>query len=160
MILRSDELRKGLSGVPVGAHLGPEGYSSQMSERVYAALAERADLVLGAGHSVIVDAVHASAGDRQAIERVATAASAPFIGLWLEAPEPVLIARAEKRRNDASDADANVVRMQRARDTGHIGWLRVDASRSAAFVLSFVLDHIHNTLPEARLLLPTFVQRP
>jgi predicted kinase len=101
--------------------------------------------VLRGGHSVIVDAVHASAEDRQAIEHVAAAASAPFIGLWLEAPAPVLIARTEQRRNDASDADANVVRMQRARDTGHIAWRRVDASRSAASVLSSVLDHVQNT---------------
>src|SRR5207344_100429 len=28
VVLRSDELRKRLSGVPVGARLGPEGYSS------------------------------------------------------------------------------------------------------------------------------------
>ena len=118
-----------------------------MSQRVYAILAERAGQVLRAGHSVIVDAVHAGAEDRQEIERVAAAASAGFIGLWLEAPEPVLIARTEQRRNDASDADANVVRMQRARDTGQIAWLRVDASRSAPSVLSSVLDHVQKTLP-------------
>jgi aminoglycoside phosphotransferase family enzyme/predicted kinase len=159
VVLRSDELRKRLSGVPVGARLGPEGYSSQMSERVYAALAERADLVLGAGHSVIVDAVHASAEDREAIEHVARAAGVPFIGVWLEAPESVLIARTGQRRNDPSDADAGVVRMQHARDTGHIGWLRVDASRSAAWVLSSVRDHIQDTLPQARVVPPTFMQR-
>jgi uncharacterized protein len=159
VVLRSDEVRKRLSGVPVGVRLGREGYSSQMSERVYAALAERADLLLGAGHSVIVDAVHASAEDREAIERVAAAASAPFIGLWLEAPEPVLIARTEQRRNDLSDADANVVRMQRARDMGHMAWRRVDASRSAASVLSSVLDLVQDTLSEARSGRPTFVHR-
>jgi len=145
VVLRSDETRKRMSNVPFEERLGSEGYSSQMSQRVYSTLAERAGLVLRGGHSVIVDAVHASAEDRQAIEHVAAAASAPFIGLWLEAPAPVLIARTEQRRNDASDADANVVRMQRARDTGHIAWRRVDASRSAASVLSSVLDHVQNT---------------
>jgi predicted kinase len=102
-----------MSGVPLLQHLGPDGYSSQVSERVSATLAERAAVTVREGHSAVVDAVYARASDRQAIEEVATAASVPFIGLWLDAPEPVLIARAERRRNDPSDADAPVIRMQR-----------------------------------------------
>ena len=43
--------------------------------------------------------------------------SVPFVGIWLEAPESTLVARAEQRRNDASDADADVIRIQhRQRD--------------------------------------------
>ncbi|HEV8362423.1 MAG TPA: hypothetical protein VGQ52_02805, partial [Gemmatimonadaceae bacterium] len=38
-------------------------------------------------------------------------------------------------RHDASDADAAVVRMQRARDTGPIRWHRIDAAGSVATVL-------------------------
>jgi predicted kinase len=108
--------------------LGPEGYSSPVSERVYATLAERAALIVRGGHSVVVDAVYVRAADREVIERVAAAASMPFVGLWLDAPESVLIDRTAQRRNDASDADANVVRMQRAQDTGDIRWCRLDAS--------------------------------
>ena len=141
-MLRSDETRKRLCGVPLLERLGPEAYSPQMSERVYSTVAEQAALVLRAGHSVVVDAVYARAADRRAIEQVAGAASVPFIGLWLDAPESLLIDRTARRRNDASDADANVVRMQRAQDIGDIRWSRLDASGPAASVLSAATDRV------------------
>ena len=60
---------------------------------------------------------YARPADRQAIERVAADMSVPFVGIWLEAPEATLIARTEQRRNDPSDADADVIRLQhRQRD--------------------------------------------
>ena len=146
VVLRSDETRKRLCGVPLLQRLGPEGYSSPVSERVYSTLAEEAALVLRAGHSVVVDAVYARAADRSVIEQVAETASTPFIGLWLEAPESELIARTEQRRNDASDADATVVRMQRAQDTGDISWCRLDASIPSASVLSAALNCVRQRL--------------
>jgi uncharacterized protein len=146
VVLRSDETRKHLCGVPLLERLGPECYSPHMSERVYASLAAQAALVLGAGHSVVVDAVYARAADRRVIEHVAAAASVPFIGLWLEAPEPLLIDRTAQRGNDASDADANVVRLQRARDIGDIRWSRLDASVPAASVLSAATDRVRERL--------------
>jgi len=135
VVLRSDEIRKRLCGVPLLQHLGPEGYSSHVSERVYLTLAEQAALVLRAGHSVIVDAVFARAADRCAVEQLAKAASVPFIGLWLDAQEALLIDRIARRRNDVSDVGANVIRMQRAQDSA-ISWHRLDASVNAASVLS------------------------
>jgi len=48
---------------------------------------------LRAGQSVIVDAVHLHPEERKLIEAVAAEVDVPFIGLWLEAPEPVLIDR-------------------------------------------------------------------
>jgi predicted kinase len=98
-------------------------------------MAERAAAIVSGGHSAIVDAVYARPADRQAIEDVATAASVPFVGLWLEAPESVLIARTEQRRNDPSDADERVIRMQREQDVGKIGWHTIDAATSATSVL-------------------------
>lgn len=135
LVLRSDETRKRLFGVPLLERLGAEGYTPDMSDRVYATLAERARALVHGGCSAIIDAVYASARERQAIERVAAAESVPFVGLWLDAPESILIARAGRRRHDASDADAAVVRMQRARDTGPIRWHRIDAAGSVATVL-------------------------
>ena len=117
-----------------------------MSEHVYSTLADEAALVLRAGHSVVVDAVYARAVDRHVIEAVAAAASVPLMGLWLEAPESELIARTEQRRNDASDADATVVRMQRAQDTGDISWCRLDASSPMASVLSSASDRVRERL--------------
>jgi aminoglycoside phosphotransferase family enzyme/predicted kinase len=142
VVLRSDETRKRLCGVPLLEYLGPEGYSSQVSERVYATLAERAAVTVREGHSAVVDAVYARASDRQVIEQVAAAASVPFIGLWLEAPEPLLISRTEQRRDDPSDADANVIHMQSAQGAGEIGWCRINASMSARSVLSRAIDRV------------------
>jgi predicted kinase len=62
-------------------------------------------------------------------------ASAPFVGLWLDAPEPLLIERLRQRRHDPSDADADVIRLQRAQDVGAIHWHRIDASLPADVVL-------------------------
>jgi aminoglycoside phosphotransferase family enzyme/predicted kinase len=135
VVLRSDEIRKRLCGVSILEPLGADGYSSQMSERVYAVLAERAAAIVTAGHSAIADAVYAREADRRTIEGIAIAASVPFVGLWLDAPDSVLVARTARRRNDPSDADAHVIRMQRGRDYGQISWHRVDASQSAASVL-------------------------
>ena len=135
VVIRSDVIRKRLSGVSPLDRVGPEGYSSEMTKRVYATVAERASMTIREGHSAIVDAVYARPGDRQAIERVAADAGVPFIGIWLEAPERTLIGRVEQRRNDASDADAVVIRRQRRDGTGVIGWRRVEASRSLDVVL-------------------------
>lgn len=135
VLFRSDEIRKRLRGVPLLERLGPTAYSREMSERVYATLVERSVQTVRTGHSAIVDAVYAQQSDREAIERAATDASIPFLGLWLDAPDPLLVARTEQRRNDPSDADAAVIRTQRAQDTGVIGWRRIDASQPADDVL-------------------------
>lgn len=127
VVLRSDEIRKQLTGTRMSDRLGPDGYTTEVSARVYEAMAERANVVVRSGHSAIVDAVYARCHERQVIERVARDANVPFAGFWLEAPEATLVARVEARRHDPSDADARVVQMQRGQDVGTIHWTRVDA---------------------------------
>jgi aminoglycoside phosphotransferase family enzyme/predicted kinase len=146
-VIRSDEIRKHLCGVSALERLGSEGYSPEMSERVYATTAERARATLRGGHSAIVDAVFARPADRQAIERVAADMSVPFIGLWLEAPEPTLAARTEQRRNDPSDADADVIRMQHRQGTGLMTWHRVEASGSPEIVLEYATQYVLRHVP-------------
>ena len=121
--------------MPVIERLASEGYAPEVSERVYATLAERACLAIREGHSAIVDAVYTHPADRLAIEQIAARESVPFVGFWLEAPASTLIARTEQRHGDPSDANADVVRMQRTRQTGDIGWHHLDASGPADFVL-------------------------
>jgi len=140
VVIRSDEIRKRLCGVEPLQRLGPDGYTPEVSARVYATVEERAHLVVRNGHSAIVDAVHARPADRQAIERIAAAAAVPFTGIWLDAPEEVLIARATQRRLDPSDADESVIRMQRAQDPGVIDWHRIDASSSQREILRDALE--------------------
>jgi predicted kinase len=134
-VIRSDETRKHLCGVDPLERLGTEGYTADVTQRVYSTIAHRAAQVVAGGHAAIVDAVYARQADREAIERVAAAAQVPFAGVWLEAPESILIARSEQRQLDASDADAAVIRGQLARDTGTITWARIDASRGLDDVL-------------------------
>ena len=125
--LRSDLLRKQLAGVAEVQRLPVSAYSQASSDEVYAELRRRAGEALAAGHSVLLDAVHAKPGERQAAETVAREAGVAFTGLWLEAPRETLLARVEERRGDASDATAEVVERQLGYELGEISWQRLEA---------------------------------
>jgi hypothetical protein len=137
--LRSDVERKALFHVAETERLGPEGYKRDVTARVYRRLEEAAAHVLGAGHSLIADAVYSTPQERSAIEAAAKSAGVPFTGLWLEADEQILIERVEARHGDASDADAVVVRQQLERGTGTIAWQRIAAGGGTDMVLERAL---------------------
>jgi hypothetical protein len=101
---------------------------------VYAALVSRAAEILRAGHSVVVDGVFGRVADRERVERTASALGVPFIGFWLQAPASVLYARVAARRQDVSDADAEVVRRQLDEPAGVVTWRPLDASGSEEVV--------------------------
>jgi aminoglycoside phosphotransferase family enzyme/predicted kinase len=138
VVLRSDVIRKRLSGVESLARLDPAAYSEEMSRQVYAALAVRAAGVLRGGQSVVLDAVFLDERDRRMAEEVARAAAVPFVGVWLDAPADVLVSRVASRTNDPSDAGPDVVRAQLRRDPGPIGWTRVEAGRQPDAVAAAV----------------------
>jgi aminoglycoside phosphotransferase family enzyme/predicted kinase len=142
IVIRSDEIRKRLGGASPLQRLGPDGYSQEMSDRVYATAVDRARAVVQEGHAAIVDAVFARSADREVIERLAADLSVPFVGLWLDAPERLLIARTEQRRADPSDATADVIRMQRGQAIGEMAWHRVDASASPTIVLEYAKRYV------------------
>jgi uncharacterized protein len=146
VVLRSDEARKQLCGLDPLQRLGPQGYAADVNRRVYATIAQRAAQVVGGGHAAIADAVYARPADRETIEGMASAAHVPFVGIWLEAPESVLITRSNQRRLDASDADAAVIRGQLARDPGAVHWHRIDASGMLDDVVRAVADVLHARL--------------
>lgn len=134
--LRSDVERKRLAGVGELERLPPEAYAPGASGPVYRRLNDLAQRALAAGHSSLVDAVHARPGERAAVEALARAAGVSFTGIWLELPLEERIGRVGKRRGDASDADAEVVRAQQEYDPGGISWHRVDASGTVNEVLA------------------------
>ncbi|MGV6873434.1 bifunctional aminoglycoside phosphotransferase/ATP-binding protein [Pseudochelatococcus sp. B33] len=123
--LRSDIVRKNLSGVGETVRLPPEAYGPDVTEAVYAKLRQLAREALRARQSVIVDAVHAREAERDTLEAIARETGADFAGLWLEAPLGVLEARVTERVGDASDADAGVVRGQARYALGDIRWRRL-----------------------------------
>jgi aminoglycoside phosphotransferase family enzyme/predicted kinase len=137
MHLRSDLERKSLFGARETARLGSQSYSCEVSEQVYGTLRRKARTILKAGHSVLVDAVHARPEERSCVERVAAELGLPFRGLWLEAEPPRLVERVTARREDASDATASVVRKQLRLDIGELSpaWIVLDANGSAANIL-------------------------
>jgi aminoglycoside phosphotransferase family enzyme/predicted kinase len=147
VVVRSDEIRKQLFGVDALHRLGPEGYTATMNERVYAILAQRVGQIVGAGHAAIADAVFIRSADRAAIEQVAHDAGVPFAGVWLTAPEAVLLARVEQRRGDVSDADAAVIHGQLARETGALTWPQRDASAPLGDVLRETAAMLRDRLP-------------
>jgi aminoglycoside phosphotransferase family enzyme/predicted kinase len=130
VIVRTDEIRKRLCGVDPLERLGETGYTADVTRRVYAAVGERVRSALAGGFAVVADAVFARPADREAIARIAADLRLPFTGLWLDAPDATLLARAERRPPDASDADASVIRRQIRDGTGPLTWTRLDASGS------------------------------
>jgi predicted kinase len=127
-VIASDRLRKAVFGVSAETRLPEQAYASRVSEQVYAGAAAAAARIVTAGTAVIVESVFDRPQDRERIEQVARNAGVPFSGLWLDAPAPALLARVAARRGDPSDATADVVRAQLARDPGDLGWSRINAA--------------------------------
>lgn len=134
--LRSDVLRKRHFGLAPEEKLPPAAYTREINDLIYGQLMAATRDALSSGYSVILDAVAAKPEERVAFAALAEEAKVPFTGLWLEADPAILTARLEARRNDASDADAAVLRQQLAYNLGPMDWQRVDAGGDFAATLS------------------------
>jgi predicted kinase len=128
VLLRSDVERKAMFGLAETEKLPPDAYKAGVSERVYAALADKAVRVLAAGHSALADAVYARAPERAGLAELARTRSLAFRGLFLTADLATRIARIGARAHDASDADAEVARQQENYGLGPVDWIELDAS--------------------------------
>ena len=128
VVLRSDVERKVLFAVAEADRLPETAYARDVTTQVYAALIDKARRVTGAGHSAIVDAVFADAGERATIVKAGDGVA--FHGLFLTADLATRLARVGGRKGDASDADAAVARRQEQYNLGALQWTPVDASGS------------------------------
>ncbi|WP_064742496.1 bifunctional aminoglycoside phosphotransferase/ATP-binding protein [Azospirillum sp. B4] len=138
-VLRSDVIRKQLFGLAPDQPLGPEAYTPTVNAAVYDRLRIQAAACLAAGRSVILDAVFANPEERALAAEVAAHARARFTGLWLQAPEDVLVERLRRRAQaparDASDADIPVLLRQMGKGAGDVRWAILDAGPTPALVL-------------------------
>ncbi len=130
LVLRSDEIRKRMHGVPPGQRLPTTAYSGAASEAVFTILADMSGDVAAGGHAVIADATFTDPRHRSKVSAAARSAGVRFVGLWLEAPLPMLEARISARQNDASDATVAVLHAVSRANPQAGDWLPVDASDS------------------------------
>jgi aminoglycoside phosphotransferase family enzyme/predicted kinase len=141
--LRSDVIRKRLHGVEPHVRMGADAYSEAMNRKVYGRMIADAEAVLAAGHAVVLDATFTDTQEQGAIRALGERAGAALQAFWLEADTATMIGRVEKRKGDASDADAGIIRRQIALSKeAPGGWLRVNASASASDTAKQVLGFL------------------
>ncbi|MFT4096944.1 MAG: AAA family ATPase [Rhodoblastus sp.] len=128
-ILSSDRIRKALHGVAATERLPSAAYAPAVSERVYAQMRSEAARVLARGGAVVADAVFDRPELAAAIEIVAHENRARFIGCWLQAPREKMARRIEARRDDPSDATADVLDSQIEKGAAPENWRKLDAGR-------------------------------
>ena len=141
-ILASDRIRKHLFATPAETRLSADAYRPDVSEQVYAELADRAKHIAQLGHAVVADAVFDKPEERTRIAGAAQSAEVPFKGVWLDADPEKLMQRVRSRIGDVSDATTDVVARQMSRSLGTITWTRVPADAGAEVVCAKALEAI------------------
>lgn len=108
VLLRSDELRKELSGLETTERrddpFGRGIYTPDLTRRTYALLARRTEAALAAGKMVIADASFAQAAERERFSRIAATAGVPLFTLFMSCDERTALQRLDRRQALGSDA--------------------------------------------------------
>jgi uncharacterized protein len=128
--LRSDLERKAMFKVEETVRLPVEAYARDVTREVYERLLDKSRIALRAGQAVLIDATFATAAERGAAAHAAAEVGVAFAGLFLDAPLETRLERIASRRDDASDADADVARRQTAEPLREKGWAAIPASGS------------------------------
>ncbi|MET9119174.1 AAA family ATPase [Streptomyces longwoodensis] len=131
-LLSSDRLRKEMAGLPperpATADYGEGLYTAEWTARTYAALLDRATLLLSAGESVVLDATWSTEEQRRAAHHVAELTSADLTALHCQVPEEVAAARLSSRAPGPSDAGLDVAAVMTAREAAWPEAVTVDTS--------------------------------
>jgi len=113
-VVRSDEVRKELAGVPVTEH-APNLYTREWTERTYSECWRRAVELLQDGCRVIVDASFAEEARRGSFLYTARKQGVPSLLFICQTDPEVAQVRLRTRRGDASDAGWEVFQAMRDR---------------------------------------------
>jgi len=140
--LRTDVLRKRRFGVAETERLPEEAYTPEQSRRVFREMFSKAARALTGGHSVVLDGVFGDRWQRDEAAETARRAGVPFTPIWLEAPREVLLNRVENRRDDASDATAEIVHRQIEAAFQPEDWIRLSSDGSPESVASRALERL------------------
>ena len=146
VILSSDEARKIAAHTARFTALPGTAYTAEARGAVYEALLARAEVILDAGHAVLLDATFLVPAPREALAGVAERTGLRAEALWLTAPADVLRARVAARRGDWSDAGPEVLERQLADARIPGGWQTVDASGTPEHTLANACEALSLTL--------------
>ncbi|MET7682335.1 AAA family ATPase [Streptomyces sp. NPDC005423] len=131
-LLSSDRVRKELAGIPpeqsAAAGYGEGLYTPEWTARTYATLLDRADTLLSAGESVVLDATWSDLAQREAARQVAERTSAELVALRCHVPDDVSAARLSSRASGPSDADLDIATTMAAREPAWPEAVAVDTS--------------------------------
>jgi len=138
-VIASDRLRKQLAGVqplqPLSDRAFDGNYSAAQTQRVYAESLRLAEVVLGSGRSVILDASFAQNSQRLAAAALAARLGASFTFVECHAPEAVIRARLAERAKQPALSDGRLevfeafrARYEPVRDLHAQQQLRLDTS--------------------------------
>ncbi len=110
VVIQSDIVRKHLAGVNVAERrtvaYGTDIYSEDMTEQTYRAMADDAEQLLAAGHSLLLDASFLRRWQRGIAQAVAAAADARLLVVHCTAPDEEVRNRLDARREERSISDA------------------------------------------------------
>ncbi|HEY8378106.1 MAG TPA: AAA family ATPase, partial [Nannocystis sp.] len=112
--IRSDAVRKQLTGTAAGARAEAWAYSQAWSERTYAVCRELAEARLLEGERVVVDANFKADAQRRPFVALAQTLGVPVRILVCTADDAVIRERLTHRTGDVSDADVAVYERARA----------------------------------------------
>lgn len=146
MVLRSDEIRKELAGLPVDQPAPAafrEGlYSTERTEQTYAEMLVRARALLAFGEPVVLDASWMSRRHRDLARTMARSVHAPLVELECVAPVELAAKRTLERAArgpNPSDADPSIVRAVQAQRDPWPEARPIDATQTPAAIRRHVM---------------------
>jgi hypothetical protein len=151
-LLRSDELRKELTGLRVtekkAEPFGKGIYTPELTRKTYDLLLERSLASIAAGNTVVADASFLRRDDRELFRKAAEKAGVPFLILFMECDKQTTFRRLDRRQalgSDASDGRRELYAQQAAAFQSIAGTkdvMRVDTARNIDYNIHSILCEI------------------